>query len=108
VSTSESTRALVCDHCGQPCTDVDGGRDFVHLEVTRERPVDGTHWWEVDFCSQEHAAAWLSEPLPERNPGEGTTAAAWENALGIAVVLAFVGIFGLGVWTAIRLLISLF
>jgi hypothetical protein len=109
VSAAESADVLVCDHCGRSCAAVEEGRDWLHLEVTREQSVDGLHWWEVDFCSQEHAAAWLQAPLPEPIQGNGMTSpTTWTDLVALDVLVGILGLFGLGVRTAIRLVISLF
>jgi hypothetical protein len=97
VSTSESTDVLVCDRCGRPCTEVEDGRNWLHLEITREQSIDSCHWWEVDYCSQAHAAEWLSGPLPEPVRDTGTPSPTrWDDVVAFAVVLVILGLFGLG------------
>ena len=65
MSTEIEAGVLPCEVCGRSCTEVDGGRDWTHLEVTREQPFEGGHWLSADFCTQAHAAEWLGRPLPE-------------------------------------------
>jgi hypothetical protein len=114
VSVSESTESrLTCAACGRVCVEVDDGRGWFHLEITREEPVDDLHWWEVDFCSQSHAADWLAGPLPApiRSNGEPrprTTAERVEDAGCLALFVLVVFLIGLGLWTAGRFLIGLF
>jgi hypothetical protein len=113
VSTPETTDVLTCALCGRACVEVDGGRGWFHLEVTREEPVDDLHWWEVDFCSQAHAAEWFGRPLPSPIRGDGeprarTSADRWEDAGCFAVFSVMVVLLLLGTWTAVRLVLSLF
>ena len=111
MSAPEAAEVLRCDLCGQRCTDVDGGRSWVHLELTREQPVDDLHWWSADFCTQDHAAAWLQRPLPDpfrgAASGEGST---WGDRLAAAgclgVVTLLAGLLGLGCWTAVQSLLE--
>lgn len=114
MSTSESPAVvLACAFCGQSCADVDGGRGWFHLEVTREEPVDNLHWWEVDFCSQEHAAAWFARPLPSplRADGTGperTAGDRWADAGCFATFASVVGLVGLGAWSLGEFVVGLF
>jgi hypothetical protein len=114
VSTPEATGvAITCALCEQRCTEVDGGRGWFHLEVTREEPVDDLHWWEVDFCSQAHAAEWFSRPLPSPSSGSGDVSeTTWSDRLAMAgcfavfVLLAVLSV--VGTWTAGRFVAGLF
>jgi hypothetical protein len=112
VSTEEAVGALTCELCGSPCTDVEGGRDWTHLEVTREQLFEGGHWLSADFCSQAHAAEWLARPLPEQTPPGEPVPVTWEDRLATAaalsVLLGIAGLFGLGLWTALRFVVGLF
>ncbi len=114
MSAPESTGVvLTCALCGQRCLDVDRGRGWFHLEVTREEPVDDLHWWEVDFCSQAHAAEWFARPLPSPVRADGqppgrTAADRWAEAGCFALAALVVVLIGLGAWTAGRLVIELF
>ena len=112
MSIEKAVVVLPCEVCAQSCTEVDGGRDWIHLEVTRELPVEGAHWLSADFCTQAHAAEWLGRPLPERAaPGESVPTT-WGDrvgaAVGLSVFFGVVGLFGLGTWTAVRFVIDLF
>jgi len=113
VSTPETTDVLACALCGQACADVDGGRGWFHLEVTRVEPVDDVHWWEVDFCSQAHAAEWFAQPLPSPIRAGGqqparTAGDRWADAGCFAVFAVVVVLLLLGTWTVVRFLLSLF
>jgi hypothetical protein len=114
VSAPESTSvALTCAFCGRACVDVDGGRGWFHLEVTREEPVDDLHWWEVDFCSQSHAAEWFARPLPspvrgDGSPAERTARDRLADAGCFAAVAFVVVVLGAGAWTVGEFVVGLF
>jgi hypothetical protein len=114
VSASDSAEiALTCASCGRQCVEVDGGRGWFHLEVTREEPVDDLHWWEVDFCSQAHAADWFARPLPSpiRETGEPRPRTGADRWADLGCLLTFslaLALIGLGLWTAGRFLVGLF
>ena len=117
MSASESTEStdvvLSCASCGRVCADVDGGRGWFHLEVTREEPVDDLHWWEVDFCSQAHAAEWFAGqlPAPVRAAGEPrprTAADRWADLGCLSLFILAVFLLGLGVWNVGQFVVGLF
>ena len=111
VSTPAPAEILTCALCGQACTDVDGGRGWLHLEITREQPVEDLHWWSVDFCSQAHAAEWLQQPMPDPvtgSPSERTGRDRLADAGCFALFLLLVGLVGLGAWTVVQFLVGLF
>ncbi|WP_139206352.1 hypothetical protein [Blastococcus sp. DSM 46786] len=103
--------AAACATCGRPWTDVDDGRGWVHLEVTRSDEVDGLRFVDADFCSQEHAAQWLARPLPDPAP-PAPYATTWRDHLAVAwvvlLLLLVAALTGLGVWTAGRFLLAAF
>lgn len=97
--TSEpSTNRAVCDFCGADLVAgsayfVEFGRPPVVLSGEQDDLLDYLDAW---FCSQEHAAAWLSSPLPEPGPRVharvGNAPRHWvPMALLGVVVLALVG-----------------
>ncbi len=47
-----------------PVDQVDGGREWIHLDVTRADGAEGYDSLWADFCTQAHAAEWLARPLP--------------------------------------------
>ena len=113
VSTEVAVGVVRCEVCGQSCTEVDAGRDWTHLEVTREQPFDGGHWLSADFCTQAHAAEWLGQPLPERGTDEAVPApTTWADRAAMAgcfsVAAGLAGLIGLGAWTALRFAVDLF
>ncbi|MGY1723449.1 hypothetical protein [Blastococcus sp. SYSU DS0533] len=98
-----------CATCGRPWADVDGGRGWLHLEVTRSDDVDGLRFLDADFCTQQHAAQWLARPLPDPVP-TAPPATTWDDRLATAwvtlLVLLVAALTGLGVWTAGRFLLD--
>ncbi len=112
MSAPESTPVLTCSLCGQPCLEVDGGRGWLHLEVTREERVGGEHWWEVDFCSQEHAAEWFARPLPPPagavEPPAGTVGDRLATLGCFAVFALVVVVLAVGTWNVASFVLSLF
>lgn len=95
-----------CRHCGAVVTDEQG----VWLEVQRSVPGEDD-WTDYDggsFCSQEHAAAWLAQPLPpperptvEESPRRRLAeVASW--TLGVLVAVYAVGLMLVGSWTIVR------
>ena len=99
-----------CEVCGRPCGEVNGGREELRMELTRDDDGD-LLYWAGDFCSQEHAAEWLHRPLPEpltppRAPGPTT----WGDRLAmggcLGLFLVLLALFGLGVWTAVQYLVD--
>lgn len=97
---SEST----CAVCRAPWSeDLDG---WISLEVSRGTDVDdccGSGWWHETFCSQEHAAQWLGQPLPEQ-PDEAPDSS-WKaklaGALGCAVLLLLLASLVVGLVTIV-------
>ncbi|NEK94203.1 hypothetical protein GCU67_08450 [Modestobacter muralis] len=95
-----------CGLCGRRLIDVGGGADATFLEVTHGEP---SVYVEEVFCTQQHAAEWLSRPLPARaTPEPVETSSRWRDRL-VAVTFAFSVLWGLGLmllgaWAAVRLL----
>ena len=103
--------AAPCALCGRPWTEVDGGRRWLHLEVTRDDGGGVPDFVDADFCSQEHAAEWLDRPLPEPQPSTPFRMSGRERLTGAAVGLAGGGVAGLtvlGLVTAVRWVVQLF
>ncbi len=104
---------LTCALCARPCLDVDEGRGWIHLEVTCEKPVDDLHRWEVDLCSQAHAAEWLARPLPAPiqhagRPGERAMVDRLAEAGCFAVLALVVVVLGVGAWSVAGFVVGLF
>ena len=75
--------------------------------------ADDLHWWEVDFCSQAHAADWFARPLPSpiRETGEPRPRTAADRWADLGCLLTFsltLALIGLGLWTAGRFLVGIF
>jgi hypothetical protein len=111
VTLPDRADASACATCGRPWTDVDGGRSWVHLEVTRQDEGDELRFVDADFCSQQHAAQWLARPLPDPAP-PAPHPMTWQDRLAVAgvvlLLLLVAALTGLGVWTAGRFLVDLF
>jgi hypothetical protein len=89
---------------------VNGGRRWLHLEVTRHDGADGADYLDENFCSQEHAAEWLQQPLPE--PVRAAPfVMTWRDrfaASGVGLLFGLVAALAvLGLWTAVRFIIDL-
>jgi hypothetical protein len=90
--------AAGCGICDRRWTEVDGGRAWIHLEVTRSDGADGYDYLWADFCTQAHAAEWLARPLPPviRGPAGPTVQTSWsERLLTVALVLGTAWALGL-------------
>jgi hypothetical protein len=64
----DAEEAAVCAVCGRRIVDVDGGADWLHLEITRGELPEAPEYVDASFCTQAHAAEWLSRPLPPPPP----------------------------------------
>lgn len=94
-----------CPVCQRLWRDEDQA-DWIFLEVTRHS-ADGRPGWDTEgFCSQAHAAEWLTRPLPAFAPVtfEPRTLRDRLEDLGLLVaflvpaVLACVGVVAIGSW----------
>ncbi|ABS03754.1 hypothetical protein Krad_2273 [Kineococcus radiotolerans SRS30216 = ATCC BAA-149] len=95
----------LCDLCGQPVSET----AWLGIEVSRPTPAtDGEEHSFTDylggiFCSQDHAAQWLQQPLPAPEPVQEVKESRRERLLlgsllvvGMAILLlAAVGAFTL-------------
>src|SRR3712207_2893126 len=108
--TGDSADASDCAVCGQPWTDVDGGSNWLHLEVTRSDELDRPDFLDADFCSQEHAAEWLRRPLPVPASAPRYTVSTRDRLvdIGLALLVGLVITLALlGLWTAGRFVVDL-
>ncbi len=96
---TEADENLRCDLCGRSIAEVDGGRDELRVELTRD---DGDlQFWVGDFCTQAHAAEWLQRPLPEAiSPSPPPRSTTWRDRL------ADVGLFVAAAWVLVLLLLG--
>lgn len=102
--------ASTCALCGRPIGEVDGGAGVLHLEVTHGPPAQAPDYVDASFCTQAHAAEWLSRPLPQSDPltPVGQVRADWRERLFLAALalgaLWGVGLMLLGSYALVRLL----
>jgi hypothetical protein len=80
-----------CEVCGRDWSELPGDGDgWLSLELSRNEPRGAGGYWEVEFCSKEHAAQWLAQPLPEE-PAEPVDRS-WKGRLagfGAFLIAAF-------------------
>ena len=92
-----------CGLCGGP---LDG--EWLGVEITRPDAQGKLTWMDEAFCSQDHAAAWLAEPLPPTEAMTSTPPLGWKGrVMGAAAFLVLVGAVGLrllGSYALVRLL----
>jgi hypothetical protein len=104
VAPEDSASCAVCD---RRVAEVDGGADWLHLEITRGDSPDDFEYIDADFCTQAHAAEWLSGPLPTPEPTASVPADRRERFFALLLgfcVLWSVGLMGLGAYALVRLL----
>lgn len=103
-----SVTAAGCSLCGAEVPD----REWFGLEVQRPvaNPADANdvEYRDEIFCSQEHAARWLEAPMDPPEPslqfaGSGRKA----GVLLACAAVALAGVFGVGLLTIGRWLLSL-
>lgn len=98
---------VLCAVCDRPVAEVVGGADWLHLEVTRGDPPEDAEYIDADFCTQAHAAEWLSEPLPSPALQVRGEASRWDRLVGLVFAfcaLGAVGLMALGAYALVRLL----
>ena len=111
MATVDTAAASDCAVCGQPWTEVDGGRTWLHLEVTRSDELHRPDFLDADFCSQEHAAEWLRRPLPTPASAPLRTVTTRDRLVDIGLALRValvVALALLGLWTLGRFLVDLY
>jgi hypothetical protein len=100
---------FTCDLCGMVVRDVNSGKDGLSLEVERWPEGGNPDYVHAMFCTQAHAAEWLTRPLPEPEP-EPSTAVAVDRGertfwAGFIFCLAWaVALMALGAYALVRLL----
>ncbi|WP_084039297.1 hypothetical protein [Demequina sp. NBRC 110053] len=81
-----------CDYCGKVVSD----RGWIGLEVSRPRvaPEEANYpfpdYLNEIFCSQEHAALWLQQPLPDPEPVKPYVPSWRERLMDVGLVSALV------------------
>ncbi len=103
----DAGEAAACAVCGRRIVDVDGGADWLHLEVTRGELPEAPEYVDASFCTQAHAAEWLSRPLPASPPSVPMRADRRERLYGVAFSVCAVwavGLMLLGAHALVRLL----
>ncbi|CAA9254196.1 MAG: hypothetical protein AVDCRST_MAG57-2296 [uncultured Blastococcus sp.] len=96
-----------CATCERPVAEVNRGADWTHLEVTRGDPPADVQYVDADFCSQAHAAEWLSGPLPMPSPPEAVEVGRRERLFAWVLVvcaLSAIALMLLGAYALVRLL----
>ena len=99
--------AATCAVCGRRIVDVDGGADWLYLEVTRGELPEAPEYVDASFCTQAHAAEWLSRSLPSPPPSVPMRAGWRERLFGVAfafIAVWAVGLMLLGAYALVRLL----
>jgi hypothetical protein len=96
----------VCALCERRLDD-DVGEAWLSLEVYRAED----DYFNVSFCRQEHAAEWLTKPLPPVEPAtqdpDSPWAPWWERlgcALALLLAASAAGLAVLGAYTLVRML----
>jgi hypothetical protein len=91
---------FLCEHCGRPA-DIEGDDRWLTIEIDRDKVLP----LYVNFCKQDHAVDWLSQPLP---PGEptveppSTTKDRLIDGLLLAVPVVVLALVLLGLYTVVR------
>jgi hypothetical protein len=95
----------VCGFCGAPLPQ----DDWIGLEISREGLLATGERTDVEslnavFCSQDHAAAFLAQPLPPLRPRppappRSPVREVFELVAIIAGGIVTIGLMGIGVWT---------
>lgn len=97
-----------CRFCGEPLPQ----DDWVGLEITRAGLLATGERTDVEalsavFCGQEHAASFLTQPLPalQPRPPDPPRSPVRETLELIAIIAGGVvtfGLIGIGVWTVVQ------
>ncbi len=65
MSADVEGEATHCATCGREWREADNDREqWLSVEISRIDSQGEEHWLYENFCSQDHAAEWLSRPLP--------------------------------------------
>jgi hypothetical protein len=102
----------VCGFCHEQVPEV----GWIGLEVTREGVLTtgqrgDLEFLDVVFCSQEHAASFLAQPLPPLRPqAPPPPRSPGREALELTAVIAggivILGLIGIGIWTIVQWVVA--
>jgi hypothetical protein len=110
VPEKEPEAPVRCDLCGRVCEEVDGGRDELRVELTRNDGLKDPLYWVGDFCTQEHAAEWLGRPLPDALTPSAPQPTTWSDRAAMSgcflVFVLGVALLVLGLWTAVQVVLD--
>jgi hypothetical protein len=97
-----------CGYCHEPVPEV----GWIGLRVTREGVLTtdqrgDLEFLDVVFCSQEHAAAFLTQPLPSLQPqAPPPPRSLLREVLELTAIIvggvATLGLIGIGIWTVVQ------
>lgn len=96
-----------CDLCGTEWHEGDPPGDWLALEVTRSDGAGDVNWVNADFCSQGHAAEWLTLPLPPVVPLQLLPRTLRDRLTDVLVLMLFLwaaALMVLGSYALVRLL----
>lgn len=91
---------IPCEVCGRPLG-IEGEDKWLAIEIQRE----DSSLLNVNFCMQEHAAEWMSRPLPAGEPLQihpRTWGERLVDGLFLAVCVIAAAVMLLGVYTVVR------
>lgn len=101
-----------CGFCHAPVPEV----GWIRLAVTREGVLTtgmrgGLEFLDLVFCSQEHAASFLTQPLPPLRPQplpapRSPVREGFELSAIIAGGVVTLGLIALGIWTIVQWLVA--
>lgn len=98
-----------CTLCGVADADESGPSAWIAVEVSGTDD-DGCSWWIYEyFCTQAHAAEWLTRPLVHPYPSPPFVMTTRDRVVGGGLAIGAglaCGLAGLGALTAIKFLVS--
>jgi hypothetical protein len=94
-----------CPICGRLWREAEQA-EWLHLEVTRVTPGGTPGWDSASFCSQAHAAEWLTRPLPPFEPATLMPRTHRDRLADVGLfamfvvpaILSIVGLIAIGRW----------
>lgn len=108
MDSDELTGPDLCGFCKRRIPLVNGGAEWLYIEVTRNDGHGGIDTIDEEFCSQQHAADWLAQPLPAPVPADMSSHSTWKDRLiSVFIVVSFgwgLALMLLGSYALVRLL----